>query len=82
MSEMYIKGQWKGIKTSPSTSEEPVIGMIYQGVKTRARIGSGMIITGLLMQVFPQQGDAILRDKENFPHCVDYKSLKIVVSTE
>ena len=81
MSEQKIKGSWKGIKTSPSISEEPIIGMIYQGVKTRARIGSGMTITGMLIEVFPNEGDAILRDKENFPHCVDYKSLKIIVNS-
>ncbi len=81
MSEQKIKGTWKGIKTSPSIPEEPIIGMIYQGVKTRARIGSGMNIVGMLIEVFPNEGDAILRDKENFPHCVDYKSLKIIVNS-
>jgi hypothetical protein len=80
MSEQKIKGSWKGIKTSPSIPEEPILGMIYQGVKTRARIGSGMNITGMLIEYYPNEGDAILRDKENFPHCVDYKSLKIVIN--
>jgi len=79
MSEQKIKGTWKGIKTSPSISKEPVKGMVYTGLKTRARIGSGATVMGILIDYYPVQGDAILRDKENFPHCVDYNSLEIVV---
>ena len=81
MSEMKIKGMWKGINTTPSISQDPVIGMIYEGKKNRGKQQS-KIIVGLLMQVFPEQGDAVLRDKENFPHCVDYKSLKIIINDE
>jgi len=79
MSDSNIKGTWKGIKTSPSISKEPIKGMIYKGIKKRARIGSGMTVVGILIESYPEQGDAILRDKENFPHCVDYNSLEIVV---
>ena len=81
MSEMKIKGMWKGIETTPSISQDPVIGMIYSGSKNRGK-GQSKIIVGLLMQVFPEQGDAVLRDKENFPHCVDYKSLKVIINDE
>ena len=81
MSEMKIKGMWKGVVTTPSISKDPVIGMIYEGKKNRGKQQSKTIV-GLLMQVFPEQGDAVLRDKENFPHCVDYKSLKVVINDE
>ncbi len=81
MSEMKIKGMWKGVVTTPSISKDPVIGMIYEGKKNRGK-GQSKTIVGLLMQVFPEQGDAVLRDKENFPHCVDYKSLKVVINDE
>jgi len=79
MSEQKIKGTWKGINTSPSISKDPIIGMVYEGKKNRGKQQSKTIV-GILMQVHPNEGDAILRDKENFPHCVSYNSLKIIIN--
>ena len=79
MSEMNIKGTWKGIKTSPSISKDPIIGMVYEGKKNRGKGQAGTIV-GILMQVHPNEGDAILRDSNHFPHCVDYNSLKILLN--
>lgn len=79
MSEMNVKGTWKGVVTTPFISKEPMIGCVYQGRKNRGK-GQAGIITGVLVQVHPDQGDATLRDKENFSHCVEYQSLKIIIN--
>ena len=79
MSEQSIKGTWKGINTSPSISKDPIIGCVYSGSKNRGK-GQSKTIVGVLVQVHPNEGDAILRDKENFPHSVSYDSLKIIIN--
>jgi len=79
MSEQSIKGTWKGIKTSPSISKDPIIGMVYEGKKNRGK-GQSKTIVGILIEYYNNEGDAILRDKENFPHSVDYKTLKIIIN--
>ena len=79
MSEMNIKGTWKGIKTSPSISQGPFLYSIYSGRKNRGK-GQATTIVGVLMQVLADSGDAILTDKEGFPHCVALDSLKIIIN--
>jgi len=79
MSEMNIKGTWKGINTSPSISKDPVIGMVYEGKKNRGK-GQSKTIVGILIEYYNNEGDAILRDSNNFPHSVALDSLKILLN--
>lgn len=48
-------------------------GPIYKGVKLtyNSRKERGKIIQGIAIQVDEKEGTVILRDKENFVHCVD-----------
>jgi hypothetical protein len=79
MSEMNIKGTWKGIKTSPSISQGPFLYSVYSGRKSKGK-GQAGIITGVLMQILSDSGDAILTDKEGFPHCVSLDTLQIIIN--
>ena len=79
MSEMSIKGTWKGINTSPSISNDPIVGMVYEGTKNKGK-GQGSKIVGILLEYFEAQGDAILRDSNNFPHCCSLVSLQILLN--
>jgi hypothetical protein len=79
MSEQVIKGKWKGVVTTPSISNLPTVGMVYSGVRNRGKQQSKVVV-GILIEVYPDQNDAILRDKENFPHCVFLDSLKIIIN--
>ena len=76
MSELYNSWTKKGKGAAKSAA--PVMGMIYTGVRNKSK-QNGMVVEGRLTEVYPDQGDAILIDKENFPHCVAYSSLKIIV---
>jgi hypothetical protein len=76
MSELY--NTWKGKAKGAAKSAAPVMGMIYTGTRNKSK-QNGMVVEGRLTEVYPDQGDAVLIDKENFPHCVAYSSLKIVV---
>lgn len=77
MSEMYIKGKWKlkAPKKIPK-STALVIGMVYQG--TEKFFGKKVI--GVLVEMFDQNDEAVLRTIEGKLISVDKKSLKIVVS--
>ena len=77
MSEMYIKGKWKlkAPKEVPK-STTPVIGMIYQGQDKFF----GKKVIGILIEMFDQNDEAVLRTRENKLISVDKTSLKIVVS--
>jgi len=79
MSEMNIKGVWKGVVTTPSISKGPTVGMVYEGKKNRGK-GQGSTIVGILIEYFEAQGDAILRDSNNFPHCCSLVSLQILLN--
>jgi len=79
MSEMNIKGVWKGVVTTPSISKGPTVGMVYSGSKNRGK-GQGSTIVGILIEYFEAQGDAILRDSNNFPHCCSLVSLQILLN--
>ena len=79
MSEQRIKGTWKGINTSPSISKDPIIGMVYEGKKNRGK-GQSKTIVGILIEYYNNEGDAILRDSNNFPHSVALDSLKILLN--
>ena len=76
MSERNIKGTWKGRERKVSKPSSPMIGMVYEG--TDKFFGKRVI--GILVEMFDQNDEAILRTKENKLLSVDKKSLKIVVS--
>ena len=50
----------------------------YKGMKIafNSRKGVGKIIEGIATQVVESEGLIILRDKEDFPHCVSILSLE------
>ena len=79
MAEINIHSKWKGISTSFSISKDPIIGMVYSGRKNRGK-GQGGDIVGVLIETYPDKQDAILRDRQDFPHCVEYNSLKIIIN--
>ena len=50
----------------------------YKGIKMafNSRKGVGRIIEGIAVQVVPQEGLIILRDYDNFPHCISILTLE------
>ena len=74
MSELY--NTWKGRERKVSKPSSPMIGAIYQG---RNKFFGGTVI-GILVEMFDQNDEAILKTKENKLTSVDKNSLKIVVS--
>jgi len=76
MSDIY--NTWKGKTAGVSKNNEPITGVVYSGTISKGR-STGNTIVGILMEAHPQHNTAVLRCKENFPHCVDYNTLKVVV---
>ena len=76
MSERDIKGTWKIKERKVAKTFSPTIGMVYQGVDKFF----GKTVVGILVEMFDQNDEAILRTKENKLTSVDKNSLKIVVS--
>jgi len=79
MSEQKIKGMWKlkAPKQIPK-STAPMLGMVYEGVDKFF----GKRTIGVLVEMFDQNDEAILKTIENKLVSVDKTSLKIVVSKE
>ena len=50
----------------------------YKGVKIafNSRKGVGRFIEGIAVQVVESEGLIILRDKEDFPHCISIMTLE------
>ena len=74
MSEQCIKGKWK--LRAPSKlpkSSYPMVGMVYEGVDKFF----GRRTIGVLIEMFDQNDEAVLRTKDNKLTSVDIKSLKI-----
>jgi len=76
MGERNIKGTWKGQRRRVSKKSSPLIGMVYKGVGKFF----GETVTGVLIEMFDQNDEAVLRTKENKLVSVDKKTLEIVVS--
>ena len=74
MSELY--NTWKGKERKVAKSSSPMIGAVYEG---QNKFFGGTVI-GILVEMFDQNDEAILRTKENKLTSVDKNSLKIVVS--
>jgi len=75
MSEMYIKGKWKikAPKKIPK-STYPMVGMVYEGLDKFF----GRRTVGVLIEMFDQNDEAVLRTIEDKLVSVDKKSLKLV----
>jgi hypothetical protein len=72
MSELYNKWKGKGRKVSKTSS--PMIGIVYKGVDKFF----GREVIGVLVEMFDQNDEAILKTKEDKLISVDKNSLKIV----
>jgi hypothetical protein len=75
MSEMYIKGKWKlRAPTKLPKSTYPMVGMVYEGVDKFF----GKKAIGVLVEMFDQNDEAVLRTREGVLISVDKNSLKLV----
>ena len=75
MSEMYIKGKWKlRAPTKLPKSTAPMVGMVYEGIDKFF----GKKVIGVLIEMFDQNDEAVLRTKENKLVSVDKRSLKAI----
>lgn len=72
MSELY--NTWKGKGKRVSKNSSPMIGAVYKG---RDKFFGGTVV-GVLVEMFDQNDEAIIRTKENKLISVDKNSLKIV----
>ncbi len=76
MSEQCIKGKWK--LRAPSKlpkSSYPMVGMVYEGVDKFF----GKRTIGVLVEMFDQNDEAVLRAIDNKLISVDIKSLKVII---
>lgn len=76
MSDGDLKGTWKVKGRKVAKTSSPMIGMVYEG--TDKFFGKRVI--GVLLEMFDQNDEAVLRTIENKLTSVDKNSLKIVVS--
>lgn len=75
MSEQCIKGKWK--LRAPSKlpkSSYPMVGMVYEGLDKFF----GRRTIGVLIEMFDQNDEAVLRTVENKLTSVDKRSLKAI----
>lgn len=76
MAERDLRGTWKGKARGMTKSSSPLIGAVYEGVDKFF----GRKVIGVLIEMFDQNDEAVLRTRENKLTSVDKNSLKIVVS--
>jgi hypothetical protein len=74
MAERDIKGTWKGRERKVAKTFSPMIGAVYEG----SNKFFGETVIGILVEMFDQNDEAILKTKENKLTSVDKNSLKIV----
>jgi hypothetical protein len=77
MSEQKIKGMWRvrGLQKIPKSST-PMVGMVYEGQDKFF----GKKTVGVLIEMFDQDDEAVLRTKDNKITSVDIKSLKLIAA--
>ena len=76
MAERDLRGTWKAKPKKVTKSPPIIIGMIYEGVDKFF----GNKVVGMLVEMFDQNDEAVLKTKQNKYISVDKKSLKIVAS--
>jgi hypothetical protein len=75
MSEQNIKGKWKVLINKKDTkTTSPMVGMVYRGVSKFF----GKEVTGILLEVYNENDEAIIRTREGVLISVDKNSLKLV----
>jgi len=77
MAEQCIKGKWK--LRAPSKlpkSTAPMVGMVYEGVDKFF----GKKTVGVLVEMFDQNDEAVLKTKDNKLTSVDIKSIKLITA--
>jgi hypothetical protein len=72
MSELY--NTWKGKGKKVAKAFSPMVGMVYQGVDKFF----GKTVVGVLVEMFDQNDEAVLKTIENKLVSVDKNSLKLV----
>lgn len=76
MAERDLRGTWKAKPKKVNKSPSFMIGMIYEGVNKFL----GTKVVGVLVEIFDDNDEAVLRTRDQKIISVDKKSLKIVVS--
>ena len=76
MAESDLRGTWKAKPKKVTKSPPIIIGMVYEGVDKFF----GTKVVGMLVEMFDQNDEAVLKTKQNKYISVDKKSLKIVAS--
>jgi hypothetical protein len=76
MSELYKS--WKGKEKKVAKIFSPMVGMVYEGQDKFF----GKRVIGVLVEMFDQNDEVVLKTIENKLVSVDKTSLKIVVSKE
>ena len=74
MSEMYIKGKWKVKGRKVAKPSSLMIGMVYEGTDKFF----GKTVVGILVEMFDQNDEAVLRVRGGVLISVDKNSLKLV----
>ena len=75
MAERDIKGTWKIKEQKVAKTFSPMIGAVYEGQDKFF----GKTVIGVLIEMFDQNDEAVLRTKDNKLISVDIKSLKIKI---
>lgn len=75
MAERELRGSWKGKARGVTKSSSPMIGMVYEGQDKFF----GKTVVGVLMNIYTDNDEAVVRTKQGVFASVDIKSLKIVV---
>jgi hypothetical protein len=73
MSELYKS--WKGKEKKVAKIFSPMIGMVYEGQDKFF----GKTVVGVLVEMFDQNDEAVLRTKDQKVISVDIKSLKAII---
>ena len=71
MSEIY--NTWKGKGRKVSKTSPPMIGMVYEGVNKFF----GNKVVGVLVEMFNENDEAVLKTRDNKLVSVDCKTLKV-----
>ena len=75
MADQYVKGMWKlRAPTKLPKSTTPMVGMVYEGVDKFF----GKKVIGVLIEMFDQNDEAVLRTVEDKLVSVVKQSLKLV----
>jgi hypothetical protein len=75
MADRELRGSWKGKARGVTKSSSPMIGMVYEGQDKFF----GKMVLGILVEMFDQNDEAVLRSRGGVLTSVDINSLKIVV---